>query len=78
MRTGHAPAIDPLFRSAATTYGAEAIGVILTGGLNDGAAGLFEIKRCGGTTIVQEPDDAANPSMPRSALQHVEVDHRTT
>ena len=72
------PAIDPLFRSAAHTYGAEAIGVVLTGGLNDGTAGLFEIKRCGGTTIVQEPDDAANPSMPLSALQHVEVDHRTT
>ena len=72
------PAIDPLFRSAAQAYGADTIGVILTGGLNDGTAGLFEIKRCGGTTVVQNPDDAANPSMPSSALQHVEVDYCTS
>ena len=71
------PAIDPLFRSAAEAYGADTIGVILTGGLNDGTAGLFEIKRCGGTTVVQNPDGAANPSMPSSALQHVEVDYCT-
>ena len=71
------PAIDPLFRSAAEAYGADVIGLILTGGLNDGTAGLFEIKRCGGMAIVQDPDDAANPSMPRSALQHVAVDHCT-
>lgn len=72
------PAIDPLFRSAAWTYGSDVLGVILTGGLNDGTAGLFEINRCGGTAIVQDPDDALNPSMPRSALQHVAVDHRST
>ncbi|HET7371428.1 MAG TPA: chemotaxis protein CheB [Gammaproteobacteria bacterium] len=69
------PAIDPLFRSAAETYGAGAIGVILTGNLNDGTAGLYEIKRRGGTTVVQMPRDAENPDMPRSALTHVEVDH---
>lgn len=69
------PAIDPLFRSAAEVYGPDVIGIVLTGGLNDGTAGLFEIKRHGGTTIVQDPDDAANPTMPRSALQHVQVDH---
>lgn len=72
------PAIDPLFRSAAAIYGAQVIGVILTGGLNDGTAGLIEIKRHGGIAVVQEPGDATNPSMPRSALRHVEVDHRTT
>ena len=69
------PAIDPLFRSAAGIYGSDAIGVVLTGGLNDGTAGLFEIKRNGGTAVVQDPADAAHPDMPRSALRHVRVDH---
>lgn len=69
------PAIDPLFRTAADVYGASVIGVILTGALNDGTAGLYEVAQAGGTTIVQNPADAVNPSMPESALAHVAVDH---
>lgn len=69
------PAIDPLFRSAAENYGSTAIGVILTGQLNDGTTGLGEIKRFGGVTVVQDPKDAEYPDMPRSAAAHVTVDY---
>ena len=68
------PAIDPLFRSAAVTYKSYATGVILTGMLDDGTAGLKAIKACGGMAIVQNPDDAAYSSMPQSAIANVAVD----
>lgn len=71
----HRPAIDPLFRSAAAHYGPRTIGVILTGFLNDGTSGLAAVKRCGGITVVQSPEDARVPDMPASALRHVTVDH---
>ncbi|MFN3525584.1 MAG: chemotaxis protein CheB [Paracoccus sp. (in: a-proteobacteria)] len=69
------PAIDPLFRSVADHYGQAAAGVILTGNLNDGTTGLFEIKRRGGVAIAQDPTDAAHPDMPRSAARHVALDY---
>lgn len=69
------PAVDPLFRSVAQCYGPDAIGVVLTGALNDGTAGLFEIKRRGGITIVQDPSEAQAPSMPQSVLDNVETDY---
>ena len=68
------PAIDPLFRTAAAALGPDCIGVILTGGLNDGTAGLYRIKQCGGVAVVQDPKDADAPSMPRSALENVDID----
>jgi two-component system chemotaxis response regulator CheB len=69
------PAIDPLFRSVAVGCGARAIGVILTGYLDDGVAGLQAIKSLGGIAIVQHPADAAAASMPSLALESVAVDH---
>ena len=71
---GHRPAIDTLFRSAAVSYGRQVIGVVLTGMLDDGTAGLQAIKMRGGLAIAQEPGSALFSSMPRSAVENVEMD----
>ena len=69
------PAIDPLFRSAAQIYGPAAIGVILTGNLGDGTAGLRALKQLGGVAIVQDEKDARFPAMPADAARHVPIDY---
>lgn len=72
------PAIDPMFRSVALCCGARGIGVVLSGMLADGAAGLLALKQSGGITVVQEPDDAAFSEMPASALRRAQPEHIVT
>jgi two-component system, chemotaxis family, protein-glutamate methylesterase/glutaminase len=69
------PAIDPLFRSAAVAHRSRVIGILLTGMLDDGTAGLSAIKQCGGVIIVQDPQDAAYSGMPQNALDSLRVDY---
>jgi two-component system chemotaxis response regulator CheB len=75
---GHRPAINPLLRSAAVAFGPRAIGVLLSGVLDDGVLGLVAIRSRGGVTVIQSPDDALFPDMPRNALAAQTVDHEVT
>ncbi|OGX90903.1 hypothetical protein BEN49_21810 [Hymenobacter coccineus] len=75
FENGYRPSADALFRAAAVAFDSHVIGVVLTGMLHDGTAGLDFIKRCGGTAVVQDPAEAEFPSMPESALRNVAVDH---
>ena len=69
------PSIDVLFRSAAAAFDGYTIGIILTGLLDDGTSGMSAIKRCGGTSIVQDPNEAEYPDMPLSVMKEIEVDY---
>ncbi|WP_034415334.1 chemotaxis protein CheB [Deinococcus marmoris] len=72
------PAVDTLFRSAAYSEGANVIGVVLSGLLDDGTSGLWTIKHFGGAAVVQDPRDAEHDSMPKSAAAQVDIDHTVT
>jgi two-component system chemotaxis response regulator CheB len=72
---GFRPAIDPLFRTAAAAHSTRVVGVLLSGGLDDGVHGLLQIKRRGGMAIVQNPEQAVVDALPLNAIKYVEVDH---
>jgi two-component system chemotaxis response regulator CheB len=74
----HRPAINALFRSVALTFGPRAIGLVLSGVLDDGVLGAGAIRSRGGTTIAQLPEDALFPTMPKNALDAGVIDHKVS
>lgn len=75
LENRHRPSVDALFRTAAKAYGPRVIGVVLSGYMDDGSAGLYSIKRAGGLAVVQDPKDAPVSCMPASAIATTAVDY---
>jgi two-component system chemotaxis response regulator CheB len=72
------PSIDPLFRSAARYYGRRVVGVILSGALADGVAGLMAVRAAGGVSVIQDPQDALLPTLPQTAREVAGADYVVT